>query len=155
MDPLMKMVVGWTLVGGFVFTMVVTCLSLVGWVKFANPSQQKQLFAALVLELAVGVGGAALDMLRFDVADVGREVRGSSKLAGATELGRHLMKASPDERTQEAVLDALDALELPASAPVMERRTQLLESLHTARSPSAFSDALRAPPTLRVTPGTH
>lgn len=43
-DPMMALVVGWTLVGAFAFTLLITCFSLVGWVKFVDPKQQRKLF---------------------------------------------------------------------------------------------------------------
>ena len=50
-------VIGWALVLGFVFTVAMTCLSLVGWVDFADKRQQQRLFVVLVVELVViGVG---------------------------------------------------------------------------------------------------
>jgi hypothetical protein len=52
-DVLIRFAVAWTLVGAFVFTVVVTCLSVIGVVKFADAKQQEQLFAALVLQLAI------------------------------------------------------------------------------------------------------
>lgn len=54
---LIKIIMAYTLVGVFIFTAVVTSLSLVGWVKFADKKQQQALFTALILEVvAVAVG---------------------------------------------------------------------------------------------------
>lgn len=52
-----QLIIGYTCVGAFVFTVVVTCLSLIGWVKLADRGQQKKLFAIIIIEIAiVGVG---------------------------------------------------------------------------------------------------
>ena len=53
---LIQFAVAWTLVGAFIFTVAATCGSLIGWVKFADPSQQKKLVSVLCVELmTVGV----------------------------------------------------------------------------------------------------
>lgn len=86
MTPMMKLVIGWTIVGGFVFTMIVTCLSLVGWIKFADPRQQQKLFYALIIEVVVLAGAMVLRGARLDVKNVAREVEthgGNLALAGA------------------------------------------------------------------------
>ena len=75
MNEMMALVIGWTLVGGFVFTVVLTLLSLPGWIRFADKKQQQKLFAAIVLELLVGGVGWGVDGLKFDASDVGEGVR--------------------------------------------------------------------------------
>ena len=49
----LQLAIAYTLVGAFVFTVVVTCLSLVGLVKFAIENQQKRLFQILIVELVI------------------------------------------------------------------------------------------------------
>jgi hypothetical protein len=71
----MKLVVGWTIVGAFVFTMVVTLLSLVGWVKFADKSQQKKLFATLIVGVVVAAGGGLVSGARLDPKPVAQALR--------------------------------------------------------------------------------
>ncbi|WP_308365093.1 MULTISPECIES: hypothetical protein [unclassified Microbulbifer] len=56
-QELIQIIIGYTCVGAFVFTVVITCLSLAGWVKLANSDQQKKLFTIIIVEIAlVGVG---------------------------------------------------------------------------------------------------
>jgi len=102
MDPMMMLVVGWTLVGGFVFTMIITCLSLVGWIKFADRSQQKKLFLVLIVELLVGVGARALDLAAIDPKP---------------QVARIETKATDAGRAQ-GTLDAANALLDPSTPPV-------------------------------------
>jgi peptidoglycan L-alanyl-D-glutamate endopeptidase CwlK len=58
-----KLIIGYTLVGAFLFTVVVTCLSLVGIIRFANSSQQRKLFTVLVVELVAIALGAFSNLL--------------------------------------------------------------------------------------------
>lgn len=81
MDDMMKLVIGWTIVGGFLFTTVITLLSLIGWVRFADARQQRKLFTVLVVELVVGAGAQVLGGARLDA----REVAEEQKAAGSAE----------------------------------------------------------------------
>jgi len=48
---IIQLVIAYSLTGAFLFTFVITCLSLLGWLKFADLKQQKKLFYILVVEL--------------------------------------------------------------------------------------------------------
>jgi hypothetical protein len=73
-QTIIMLAVGYTLLGVLIFTAVVTCFSLVGWVKFADPKQQNKLFYTLIVEIvAIGVGFFA-DILRFDPSGVQGEI---------------------------------------------------------------------------------
>ncbi len=54
-QSLIQLVIAWTLVGAFVFTVFATCGSLVGWIRFSDPSQQRKLFYVLIVQI-VGLG---------------------------------------------------------------------------------------------------
>ena len=72
---LIQLIVGYTLAGALVFTAIITCLSLVGWIKFADQAQQNKLFYVLIVELVViGVGFFA-GMLNFDPQQVESKIR--------------------------------------------------------------------------------
>ena len=81
MTELMSLIVGWALVGAFVFTVVITCLSLVGWVELKSKKQQAKLFQVVVLELVVVFGGSLVGVLRLNPAPV----RDALKTQGANE----------------------------------------------------------------------
>ncbi|MBX3479080.1 MAG: M15 family metallopeptidase [Caulobacter sp.] len=63
---IIKLIIAYTLVGAFVFTVVATCGSLVGLIKFADNGQQKKLFAVLVVELVVICVGAFANLLNLN-----------------------------------------------------------------------------------------
>ncbi|HVS17722.1 MAG TPA: hypothetical protein VMT18_03905 [Planctomycetota bacterium] len=147
MDPLMQLVVGWTLVGGFVFTVVVTCLSLVGWVRFADPAQQRRLFAVLVVELIVGVGGNALGAWRFDAGAVGTDIHAGGRLDGAAATAERILASPQGGSTVRAgVLRAVEQLELPRDSDAARRRSTLIEELRRAPDDDAFRRTLREVP---------
>ena len=56
-SELIKLIVAWTLVGTFVFSVVITCLSLVGLLKFKDRAQQNKLFYVLIVQLVIGCVG--------------------------------------------------------------------------------------------------
>jgi len=85
---LIKLVIAWTLVGAFIFTVVVTCLSLVGLVRFQEGAQQKKLFWVLIVELVVGCVGAFLDGLRFNPVRVQGEVEDKTLAVCETWLAK-------------------------------------------------------------------
>jgi len=72
---IIKLIIAYTLVGAFVFTVIITCLSLVGWIRFADPTQQRKLFVALIVELVVICLGSFANLLKFDPKQVQKEVQ--------------------------------------------------------------------------------
>ena len=75
MDPLMGLVVGWTLVVAFVILLGGTVLSVFGLVKFADKSQQKKLFQVLLVESVASIGGLAFGGARLDVSGVSEHLK--------------------------------------------------------------------------------
>jgi energy-coupling factor transporter transmembrane protein EcfT len=71
---IIQLIVAYTLVGAFVFTVVITCFSLVGWIKFANKKQQQKLFAALIIQLVIGCVGFFTQLLQFNPQSVANEL---------------------------------------------------------------------------------
>lgn len=71
---LIQLTVGYTLAGALVFTVIATCLSLVGWVKFADQAQQNKLFAVLIVELVVISVGFFGGLLKFDAKPIERRI---------------------------------------------------------------------------------
>lgn len=61
-----KIILAYSLAATFVFTAAVTCLSMIGWVKFSDPEQQKILFKTLIIELTVVVIGFFGKALEFN-----------------------------------------------------------------------------------------
>jgi hypothetical protein len=55
-QSLVQLVVAWTLVGAFIFTVLVTCASLIGLIRFQDEGQQRKMFYVLSVQLvAIGV----------------------------------------------------------------------------------------------------
>lgn len=63
---IIKLTISYALAGVVVFTSIVTALSLVGWVSFANEKQQNRLFLVLVVEV-IGIAiGSFANLLQYD-----------------------------------------------------------------------------------------
>lgn len=72
---LMKLIIGYTLVGAFVFTVIITCLSLIGLVKFTSQGQQVKLFSILIVELAVLGMGTFAGLLELNPSQAAAKIR--------------------------------------------------------------------------------
>jgi hypothetical protein len=71
---LIKLVIAYTLVGAFFFTVVVTCLSLIYKNIFVRPTQQSKLFTILIVELIVICVGSFANFLEFNPVSAQREI---------------------------------------------------------------------------------
>jgi hypothetical protein len=89
-----KLVIGYTLVGALVFTVVATCLSLVGWVKFEHAAQQKKLFAVLIVELVGGSVSWFTGALRLDGGGVADEIAESGERSGEERERQRILGAA-------------------------------------------------------------
>jgi hypothetical protein len=52
-QSLIQLVVAWTLVGGFVLTVLLTLASMIGLVKFSDSKQQQKMFYILIVQIVV------------------------------------------------------------------------------------------------------
>src|SRR6266481_8941828 len=87
-QELIRLTIAYTLAGAFVFTVVITCLSLVGWIKFADKKQQQKLFTCLVVQLVVVGVGFFTGFLRFNVSKVANDL---------VEQGKAIRKLQEDQ----------------------------------------------------------
>src|SRR5262245_1279486 len=99
MDDLMKLVMGWTIVGGFIFTMVITCLSLVGWVRFADQRQQKRLFSVLIVEVVVAAGAHVVGAVNLSVGDTREKVETDGANHAYLTAAEDMLDPDPAQRT--------------------------------------------------------
>jgi len=89
---IIQLVIAYTLTGALVFTVIITCLSLVGWIKFQDKSQQKKLFQVFVVQLCVFAVGFYAGMLKLDPIQVKDNIaaRGADQILG--ELSKERRK---------------------------------------------------------------
>lgn len=66
--------ISYALVGAFIFTLLITCLSLVGWIKFADKRQQNRLFSVLTLELVAGCLALFFNFLSLDPTKISQKI---------------------------------------------------------------------------------
>ena len=71
---IIKLTIAYTILGAFIFTAIITCLSMVGVVNFAKPSQQSKLFTILIVEIVTVSVGTFYNLLEFNPREVQREV---------------------------------------------------------------------------------
>ena len=62
------LVITYTLLGAFVFTVIITCLSLIGIVKLADASQQQKLFKILIVEIVTICIGLFMNFINPDLS---------------------------------------------------------------------------------------
>lgn len=82
-----QLIVGYSFAAVLAFTAIATAASLVGWIKFANESQQKKLFNLLIVELIVIGVGFFSDYMKFDANNVANAIidKGKSISVNAPE----------------------------------------------------------------------
>ena len=71
---IIQLSIAYTLAIVFIFTAIVTGLSLIGIVKFTYASQQKALFRVLIIELVIVSLGFFSGILKFDARQVQNQV---------------------------------------------------------------------------------
>jgi hypothetical protein len=106
---LIQLIVAYTLTGALVFTVIITCLSLVGWIRFADQAQQNKLFSVLAVQLVVVSVGFFGGLLNFDPQQVERKIRqleqyktlstGLSKFIFATETLQEFLSNNLTEKS--------------------------------------------------------
>ena len=102
-QELIKLVVAYTLTGALVFTVIITCFSLIGWVRFADIKQQNRLFYALLVEVCVAAVGFYTRFLNFDPSDVKNHIAKDSAnqvLADNPEAARNDSSLRFDDSSQ-------------------------------------------------------
>ena len=90
-----KLAIGITLTVAFIFTVIITLASLVGWVKFKYPAQQKVLFSVLVVELVVGGVASFKGMIGLDPKETVEKIEEPLKKETAK------LSAEVQEKTEE------------------------------------------------------
>ena len=158
MDEMMKLVIGWTIVGGFVFTVLVTCLSLVGWIRFADRKQQQKLFYVLIVEVVVGLGAKAAGGASYDTKDAKKEQQqhGSNiafeeviaDLVGAAQRG----EVSIDKAQLERLSERIQAKPGEAAA---QRKDALRGLIHSLPEGRISTEAARTLSTSSVLTRSH
>lgn len=139
MDQMMGLVVGWTLVGGFIFTMIITLGSLVGLVKFVNPKQQQALFAALIVEVVVGVGAKAAGV-SYNPAKVAKDVKQAGANEAVTEVLNDILPAGEGPTpgapvSRDVVKKLLQRIRVNPGSPLEESKRIEVERLEKLPSP--------------------
>ena len=107
---IIEIAIGYTVLGAFIFTVVITCLSLVGMVTFSNQRQQRILFFALILELPLLGLGIFNRFLSFNIAAARNTIQ-EAPINIVTSSGQFVSSASEltqkDEDNRDEVVENL------------------------------------------------
>jgi DNA repair exonuclease SbcCD ATPase subunit len=96
---IMKLVIMWTLIGAFIFTVIITLLSMIGVVKFADRKQQGKMFAVIVVQVAVVCVGVFTGKLQASPAKAVEKVQQPLK-----EENKTLTREKTDLEGEKATL---------------------------------------------------
>jgi hypothetical protein len=83
---IIKLTIAYTLLGVFLFTVVVTCLSLINVVKTIDKKIKRKLISVLIVEVAVATVGSFSNFLNFDPSKTTQKIQDDEKTAIAGEL---------------------------------------------------------------------
>lgn len=125
---LIQLIISYTLVVAFVFTVLVTCGSLIGWVKFADRRQQGRLFTVLIVSLVsiclTAFGGfLELDPAALDRDDFEESAERSPDATATPEVEReHPLGGEGPQPGQFARPDDIDRTRKPVVARVTPAR---------------------------------
>lgn len=109
---LIKLSIAWTLVGAFIFTVIITCLSLFGWIKFTDRKQQDKLFYVLIVQLVTIAIGSFTNLLNLSPSIAGAEIR--APLEQKVDLLKDtvsIQKAQNEQLIGKLEISALDGLQ--------------------------------------------
>lgn len=160
---IIKLIVAYTLLGALVFTVIITCLSLIGLVKFAVEKQQSKLFGTLIVQLVViGIGGFS-NTLKFDAGKVEKEVQrpavqaaqvATDKLNTQVQLTDRLLLT---DQIQEELLKGLKpkaaklARQLMAEAKQRDIDLRILSGFRSAKEQDELYEQGRTKPGIKLT----
>lgn len=84
-QEIISLVIAYTLVGAFIFTVVITCLSLVGVIELKDKKQQNKLFYIVIVEVVVGCVGFFFNWLPLNPTKVAQQIE-QQGVARASEV---------------------------------------------------------------------
>lgn len=83
---IIKLIIAYALTGSFVFTLVVTCLSLINVIKSIDKKLKRKLINVLIVQVAVIAVGSFSDALNFDPGETSDVIREDERTEIAGDL---------------------------------------------------------------------
>jgi len=158
-QAIVQLIIAYTLVGAFVFTVIMTCLSRIGWVRFADAKQQRRLFVVLIIALVTIGLGVLSNFLELDPGLVVKQIE-TRAIVGMWERTRILLAlvdTLPDQRAialvanpptsfpdVERIIQGVDPQNLRASDPDVARQTLKIRIVDMLRHPGELNVWQRA-----------
>jgi len=93
---IIKLVVFYSLTGAFVFTLIVTCLSMIGVIKTLDKTLKKTLYKVLIVEVCVAAVGAYANLLNINPLKVSEEIRQDERTEIVKTLVQNTLESSGD-----------------------------------------------------------
>jgi hypothetical protein len=104
---LIQLVIAWLFIGVLAFTCVITCLSLINVVRFADKKQQRWLFRILIVELVAGTVSMFLGYINPSVGDAQKKIQ-APLLKKQEELKAKVETLEVDNAELNKTKEALD-----------------------------------------------
>jgi hypothetical protein len=158
-STIIQIVIAYTLAGAFVFTVIITCLSLVGLIKFQDSKQQRKLFYVLIVELVVGCLGFFFDFLRFDAFKVQQEIADTAQQEMAERaaiLSAQVEKEPPyygnsqDGNVRPQMEAYIRGFKFPENSKPAQAVTQLLDMIEVRKNTNKPTEYFNADNTFRA-----
>ena len=130
---IIKLIIAYALTGSFVFTLVVTCLSLINIVKSIDKKLKRKLINVLVVEVAVIAVGSFSNILNLDPAKASNIIRKEGREEERTKIANMLIE-------EIAPGGNLSGLEISSRAS----RAEVLNTLSTVKKISPEKAGPRA-----------
>ena len=159
-QEIIQLIIAYTLVGAFVFTVIITCLSIVGWIQFANHKQQNKLFTVLIVEIVVIGVSFFGNFLNYNPKQVSENIETQAivstheriyslldRVESISDIRAISLVANPPGITPElsSLVDARDPSGLRSSDPEVARDLIKMQLVMGRRTPSildSWSQAL-------------
>ncbi|WP_205502451.1 hypothetical protein [Rufibacter psychrotolerans] len=104
---IIKLVISYTLLGVLVFTAVITCLSLIGLVKFADSKQQQKLFYALIIEIIGGSIAVFFNFLSINPQSVANRIGDKAVQNADLSLAKEVTKEAISSKIGNSVSEGM------------------------------------------------
>ncbi|MEX0830340.1 MAG: hypothetical protein WD032_08855 [Nitrospirales bacterium] len=143
-SEIIQLIVAYTLVGALVFTVIITCLSVVGWIKLADDKQQEKLFYITIVQLVVGCVAFFFNFIQFDAVQVEKNIAEQAILAAQLEQIPPYYGDSVRGNVRPQMEAYICAFTFPEGSKLAQEAESLLEMIEENKYPDEPQDYFNA-----------